>query len=199
MQKIILFFTGLILLSGCLSTRSSIGLQNVVSLAPELDFVLFHPQTFQQSITMTQLAEIKTSESTHEIMFVLEIEPTHMTIVGLLPSGTRIFSINYDGTKIVSEGYNQLLEKLNPKYLLADVQLSLWPAEKLIQSWFVKQACAIKKICQFNVADATGERTISMAGKPLITINYGVGQQIERDVRFDNYLRDYQIALQSVE
>jgi hypothetical protein len=201
MQKVIIF-TVLVLLAGCTTNRVSKADLNQVVLADGLNFQLLPPVSFGDSLHLTQIAEISSDKGQHELLFVLQIENNEMTVVGLLPNGTRVFSIFYDGILIKSEGYSQLIEKLEPKYLIADIQISLWPLAVLQTRWLSNQPCFIKQDCNLKDLTKSAEsksRKIIFGGDELVNINYQNTQQGLQIINFFNRRRGYQINLESTE
>ena len=198
MQKIILLWI-IVLMTGCQSIRVFEAEQQVVDLGQGVFFPLFEPASYGRSVTFTQLAEIQSKQGNHELIFVVQILPTAITIVGLLPNGTRVFSAIYDGETVKSKGYSQLVENLNPKYLIADLQLSLWPHAELMEQWFTKQACYASNRCEFQQTPSGLERSIVVEGKKLITIQYSAEIESTKTIQLDNSLRGYKILLEIVD
>ena len=96
-----------------------------------LYFQLQSPASFGKHYTATQLATINYQDQKHELLFQLEIDPQRLVLVGLTPSGTRLFTIINDHKGIQSEGFKAVVEKVKPEYLLADIQIALWPESRI--------------------------------------------------------------------
>lgn len=72
-------------------------------------------------------------ESTHQLMTVLEADGRQLTLVGLTPSGVRLFLVRYDQQGISTRQLSPLLTTGMPpvSQVLADVMLCYWP----LASW----------------------------------------------------------------
>ncbi|HHQ4919404.1 TPA: DUF3261 domain-containing protein, partial [Aeromonas hydrophila] len=80
-----------------------------------------------------QLLTASVGESTHQLMTVLEADGRQLTLVGLTPSGVRLFLVRYDQQGISTRQLSPLLTTGMPpvSQVLADVMLCYWP----LASW----------------------------------------------------------------
>ena len=103
-----------------------------VNIARNLKFHLLPPESFGQSLSVLQSLELQYKGKTHQLLAQLEITPKKMTFVGLSPMGNRLFTVLWTGQNFSDE---YLLKNIKdewpfpfePKRILADVQLALWP------------------------------------------------------------------------
>lgn len=65
---------------------------------------------------------------------VVEVDPQHLTMIGLSAQGQRWFSLRYDGSTLDSESGPLAPEGLDAQRVLADLQFALWPLAALQQS-----------------------------------------------------------------
>lgn len=120
------------LLSACASPPTAVP-DNRAFLTQETRLVLPAP-TLAQPLYRQQLLSARTQGGEHQLLTVLEADGRQLTLVGLTPSGIRLFRVSYDGEAIRTEQLSSLLggTTLPPvAQVLADVMLSYWP----IQSW----------------------------------------------------------------
>lgn len=113
-------------LSGCASRPEP---ENRAFLAPGTSLLLPAP-TLARPLYRQQLLSASSKEGQHQLLTVLEADGHRLTLVGLTPSGIRLFKVSYDGEKIGSERLSSLLggAALPPvSQVLADVMLSYWP------------------------------------------------------------------------
>jgi uncharacterized protein DUF3261 len=201
MQKIILILVVTLMLFGCTATRVATSHKHSVALGSDLNFDLLQPASFGQSLSLTQVAEISAEQGQHELVFVLQIQANEMTVIGLLPNGTRVFTILYDGVQIKSEGYNELIEKLDPKFLIADIQISLWPLQTLKEQWLSRQPCYQDGNCfmteKVHSDNGTKERVISAAEKILVSVQSSQSETNRKVIVFNHLERGYLITLES--
>ena len=103
-----------------------------VNIAQNLKFSLLSPESFGQSLSVLQSIELQYKGETQQLLAQLEITPNKMTFVGLSPMGNRLFTVLWTGQNFSDE---HLLKNIKdewpfpfePKRILADVQLALWP------------------------------------------------------------------------
>ena len=89
--------------------------------------VLATPFYRQQLLTAT------VGEGAHQLMTVLEADGRQLTLVGLTPTGIRLFRVRYDQQGIATQQLSPLLVTGMPPVtqVLADVMLCYWP----LASW----------------------------------------------------------------
>ena len=103
-----------------------------VNIARNLRFSLLPPESFGQSLSVLQSLELQYKGETQQLLAQLEITPNKMTFVGLSPMGNRLSTVLWTGQNFSDE---HLLKNIKdewpfpfePKRILADVQLALWP------------------------------------------------------------------------
>ncbi len=183
-------------LTGCITQQVD---TNGVQIAKGIDIKLMSPQSFAKSISLTQLAQFTVGEEKHELLFQTEITQDKIVIVGLMPSGTRLFSLVYDGVNIESEGYSQLIEKIKPKYLLADMQMSLWPIKKLRAHLNATSSCFISDICFIEESADGLIRKLTNQGNEIISIEYQNKVSYQGKLKFVHNFRGYQIELTTLD
>ena len=61
----------------------------------------------------------------------VQVDGRAVTVVGVDAVGRRVFTIGYDGTRATAESDPMIPEGFSPEYLLADVELALWPLAAL--------------------------------------------------------------------
>ncbi len=62
---------------------------------------------------------------------VVTVNAERLTVIGLVPGGPRMFTIDYDGLKVTSQKNSGVPDALPPELLLNDLQLTLWPRSAL--------------------------------------------------------------------
>jgi len=199
MQRIIFQIVLLLLLAACASQDIRQSKSHSVLLSENITFDLLAPDSFGKDLDLVQIAQIETDGNNFELLFYLEISKGVITILAVLPNGTRIFSIVYDGVTIKSEGYSQIVEKLKPRYLLADLQLSLWPIEVLKAKWLDHIECYNKGMCEILVSLKGTKRRLVDGEQDIITINYSARLPEIGQLNYTHHQRNYTIKLETVE
>lgn len=179
-------------ITGCASKQLN---KNRIDIAKNVDVELLSPQSFGEEISLSQLAEFSVGENQHELLFQTEITNDKVVVVGLMPSGVRLFSIIYDGTEIISEGYSSLIEKIKPGYLLADMQLSLWPIDAIRNRFENSSKCFKANRCSIKGSTKERYRKIEIEGKEIVSIHYKRGKLYRDEIHFHHKVRDYSIKL----
>jgi len=109
-------------------------------------------------------------------------------MVGLTPTGTRLFTIIMHNGIIQADGLSALVEKIQPQYLLADLQISLWPEDSI--------KAAISAPDQL-VANAF-QRQIVVDDKAVITIKYDTQPYYQGNIDYHHHQRNYHISISPI-
>jgi hypothetical protein len=192
-QIIIVFFITLAL-AGCSHTREI----SLVMVADGLKFELQAPSSFDQSMTLTQSVEIRFEDKTYDLIFVTEINPERIVIVGILPNGSRVFTVSYDGDTIHSDGYGGLVESIGPEYFLADFQMAQWPLRTLKKSFKLNSECFDSGQCLLSESADGLNRSLEKSGSPVVYISYSELPRYAGTIEFKNYQRGYTLQVTTV-
>ena len=125
-----LAFVILLVMAAC--TQDVVPPVKQVNIARNMKFNLLPPESFGQSLSVLQSLELQYKGKTQQLLAQLEITPKKMTFVGLSSMGNRLFTVLWTGQNFSDE---HLLKNIkdqwpfpfDPKRILADVQLALWP------------------------------------------------------------------------
>ncbi|USP10984.1 DUF3261 domain-containing protein [Aeromonas dhakensis] len=122
-----LFMFVVLLLTGCSSQPTPTAYLNRGTVMTLPAPVLAAPFYRQQLLTAS------VGGSNHQLMTVLEADGHQLTLVGLTPSGVRLFLVRYDQQGIETRQLSPLLTSGMPpvSQVLADVMLCYWP----LASW----------------------------------------------------------------
>lgn len=171
-----------------------------IRISDDIRFDLLPPASFGEEFSLTQLAEITVADETRDMLFVTEISGQTMAVVGLMPNGTRLFTVIYDGISIHTdnEGYDSSFDYMPPAYLLADFQLSQWPISLLRTVLNRSSPCFSAGDCEF-VESADGlHRSLRQAGEEILSISYGGAPYLQNTIELSHWRRDYHITLTSL-
>lgn len=182
-MRILALAISVFILSGCLSSYHS--KHNSVFIAEGMSFELIPSVPFDNGLVLTQSATITYENESHDLIFQTEILKDRLTMVGLTPTGTRIFTIRMQQGFVDAKGFSSLVENIKPEYILADLQLSLWPLEELrgaIQRGTVSQPD--KHL-----------RNVDHQGMTVITIVYSDPVAYQGTIEFTHKERGYHLVL----
>lgn len=130
MRSLLILFLSL-LFWGCSSTYVSD--RQTVTIAQGVDFQLITSHPFTNDFQLLQSAQVNYNNELHDLLFQTEVSAQQLVMVGLSATGTRLFSIQLTAGQITASGL-PTDDGLKPEYLLADMQLSLWPASSINQA-----------------------------------------------------------------
>lgn len=161
-----------------------------VEIAEGLKIPLLAPHTFNQNLAMTQIVELSFLEQKYELIFQVEISHEQIVLVGITPTGTRVFTLIYDGNSIELEGISSVIEKIKPAHLLADLQLSYWPKAAL-QSSFTP--------LNIELVETNNARHFKSKNGNIIEIHYSSTPKFSGSLDFINQVRNYKIHIKTLE
>ena len=172
-----------LLLGACTSHYQ--GQDERVLIADNVEFELVPTIPFKDGLTLTQSATVTYDKETHDLIFHTEIRNRTLTMVGLTPTGTRLFTIVTKEGEIRAEGFSSIIESIKPEFLLADMQLSLWPMEQL------QANISGAKYSEINALT----RQMTTHNKALISIQYSDPEHLEGQIVFTHQQRGYTLSL----
>ncbi|WP_223669737.1 DUF3261 domain-containing protein [Kangiella shandongensis] len=172
------------LLIGCSSHyRSS---QQRVFIAEQVSFELISQVPFSNGLNLTQSATATYQKQSHDLIFQTEIQRGQLAMVGLTPTGTRLFTIILQGGEINAHGLSAMVDKIKPQYLLADLQLSLWPIQQVQQAIKGGQARQV----------STSKRVIQRNGETVISVEYSQQPAFHGIIHFTHHERGYSLHIE---
>jgi hypothetical protein len=92
---------------------------------------LLAPHTWPSNIQVTQAAAITYKKKEWRSTFVLALSPNAITIVGLLPLGQRLFTVQYKDGQEPTVSTQLDLNNIPLEQVLSLIQLALWPESEL--------------------------------------------------------------------
>jgi hypothetical protein len=149
MMKLFLPLLLTALLSACASAPAP---ENRAYLTPGTSLLLPPPER-EQPLYRQQLLSAHSKGGEHQLLTVLEADGHKLTLVGLTPSGIRLFRVSYEGEVIRTEQLSNLLggAALPPvAQVLADVMLSYWPIAtwqaRLPEGWHLADEGMVRRL-----------------------------------------------------
>ncbi len=171
------------MLSGCRHITAHHNTQTI-DIAQDVTLNLSSPEILGVSKVITQSVIIKHANQEHHILAKIEIEPKSLVFVGLTPLGVYLFSIKYQNNKWHYDIAQYLPDTLNPKYLLADFQLTYWPSQKL-------------QLSGATIIENASHRSIVRQGKKIIDIQYDHTDLWKAKVHFKHLERNYSVLIET--
>lgn len=167
----------LLLLGGC-SSRQGVE----AFIAPGIPLSLPAPQR-AEPLNRQQLLLASAQGKQYQLLTALEAGPRGITLVGLMPTGARLFKVRYDRSGIHSERLLPLPGSAlpPPAQVLADVMLCYWP----VADWQLKDEGDLRRL-----TDPAGE---------LVTeIRYHTWQGQREPVSLTQHRFGYALTLESL-
>ena len=199
-----------VLLSACssYSKRSTNKLSTdklSVQISEHHAFKLLSPKSLNKQLSLTQLVEIRFNNQNHELMMQIEISVDKIVVVGLSAEGARLFSLIYDGNSIINDGYSDIIKSLKAEYLLADLQLSLWPFDSVNAQFQRTNQCekVVKSnntsTCEVRESDDHLNRQVLVNNEVLVNIDYQNETHYKGALTIVNKQRGYQLTITSLQ
>jgi hypothetical protein len=145
------------------------------------------PATFGGSISLQQHLTVERDARINELEAALEIDSERLDLVALALN-RRVLSLHYDGRSLESWRHPALPAELCAEDVLADLQLTLWPAGALRQAlptgWRIEE---------------NGTRRILLADElPVVEIQYSGEPRWNGKIVVDNLRYRYRLTIESV-
>lgn len=179
--------------------RDDAGRDNAVPVANGLVFNLLPPASFGQHLILTQVVTIGYQRQEQQLLFYSEVSASAIDIAGLLPDGTRLFSIRYDGVSLQSEGSTDILQRLDPRYLLADMQIALWPLTEVRSSFAASNVCFATGSCELVETGDQLTRTLSKDGNVVVAVHYSGVPHHGAMTNYQHRGRSYGLRIETVD
>lgn len=180
-----LFVFVVLLLTGCSSQPISTAYLDKGTVMTLPAPVLAAPFYRQQLLTAS------VGGSNHQLMTVLEADGHQLTLVGLTPSGVRLFLVRYDQQGIETRQLSPLLTSGMPpvSQVLADVMLCYWPLAswqpQLPPGWTLRDEGLLRRL---RAPDGT-----------LVTeIRYRDADGVREPVGLQQYVFNYRLQLETL-
>lgn len=178
-----LFLLITLLLGACTSHYQ--GQNERVLIADSVEFKLLPTIPFKDGLILTQSATVTYDQETHDLIFHTEIRDRTLTMVGLSPTGTRLFTIVTQEGQVRAEGFSSIIESIKPEFLLADMQLSLWPMEQLQANISGAEYLEINAV----------NRLLKANNSTIISIHYSEPDHLTGQIEFTHQQRGYTLSL----
>ncbi|MDM3869847.1 DUF3261 domain-containing protein [Porticoccus sp. W117] len=127
----------------------------------------------------------------HEMLCVLEVNSDTLSLAALSPQGIKLFALQYDGDTVQQNRSRWVPEQLQPVQVLNDIQLALWPAEKIIA----------RLPSDWQLQHSGVERKLFERGRLRATVIYTQGKPLAKDGEYQlvNHLYGYRLQVKTLE
>lgn len=145
------------------------------------------PAALGETINLQQHLTVERGGHIDELDAALEIDSERIDLVGLA-LGQRVLSLHYDGKTLQSWRHPMMASELRAEDVLEDLQLTLWPADKIRQAlpdgWRVEESGL--------------RRTLSAGDVPVTVIQYSGEPRWSGTIELTNLRYHYRLTIRSV-
>jgi hypothetical protein len=172
----------ILLLAGCATVEPV----KKVSIAKGIDMQLLLPA---ENISLTQKITARYKQDEHLLIMQVQASPQKIVMAGLAPTGTRLFSLSFDGKTVENWKSPLFTAPFDGSYVLADFELATLNVAAL------RSALPANVLLTETVrSPTTRERSVSNAqGKIVIRIEYQGTQ-----TRYCHLERDYCLQIEEL-
>ena len=172
----------IIFIAGCVTVEPV----KKVSIANGIDMQLLLPT---QAISVTQKITARYKKNEHLLIMQVQGSPEKIVMAGLTPTGTRLFSLSFDGRTVENWKSPLFTAPFDGSYVLADFELATFGVAIL------RSALPANVLLTETVQNSTTrERSVlDAAGKTVIHIEYRGAQ-----TRYCHLERDYCLQIEAL-
>ena len=177
----------LALLSACSAIQQTPTMQpaQYVQIASGITLQLLLPA---QSVSITQKITATYKANTHVLIMQVQATPQQVIMAGLTPTGTRLFSLIFDGNNIESWKSPLFQAPFDGAYVLADYELAALPVSAL------RKALPKEVTLEETESDGIKKRLLkNTEGETVITMEYEQNQ-----LQYCHLERDYCLLIETL-
>lgn len=172
------------LLAGCAGARVHEAGPGAASWPP------LSPATLGAERAANQRLRAAFSDREVSVDCVVKVSAGHLTVIGLVPGGPRMFSVDFDGQQVSTQKSADMPGDLEPQLLLDDLQLTLWPLPAL------QRALAHSRWTVSEPDERT--RRLARDRKLIAEVHYASSDPWSGRTWLVNFERGYSITIDSV-
>lgn len=177
--------------SGCTALSPTMDIPRV-SIAKDVYFNLL---TSTQNVDVMQKITSTYKDSQHTLITQVQNRNGILTLVGLTPTGSRLFSITYDGKTITSWTSPLFLAPFDAGYVLADYELAALSVEEVRRG--LQNSANIIEMQNKNDIERI---IVNKEGTPVVNIAYiKNSDQSIKIIKYKNIERKYQLNIEIIE
>lgn len=113
------------------------------------------PGSLDRPTPIRQLVTVEIEGRDHTLQTVLNRGRSELTLVGLTSVGQRVFTMSWDGREATLRSRLTELDRLDPLWMLTDIQLAYWPLAPLRTA--LPEGFALEEIGTLRVLWQDGE------------------------------------------
>lgn len=175
-----------LLLAGCASFSTVDARQVAIGNSTVLQ--LLAPTEELSERVLTQLVTFRYGTHQDSLLITIEFVDKDLTAVAITPHGIPVFELTYTQAGLLNVEKYIELEAVDPRFIVADLQLSLWPLSML------NAAIDNGEVHENIAANGEKKRWVSLQDEVILDIDYQSDSLV-----FTHHQRGYQITVKNIE
>ena len=185
MQKFIIVFIVTTLLSACSLMPQK--LPPSEQMTPQ-ETPLLAASLLGETVQVTQKLLIRKGNDQHQMLAVLLVSDTALTLTGFNSLGQQLILIRYENNQLSVERSPWFPASIPARQILAQLQLAYWPLEHLQTAY----------PAPWHVEATPKRRVFLQKQKPIMTINYSALNLWDSTITLKHNVLDYELRVETV-
>lgn len=180
--------------SGCVTLKTLPETATHVQVSEDVYFDLLPARLFPQNLNVTQLVDISFKDQQHSFIVQMEINATEdsLKLVGLTRFGIKVFDLTWKAGKMNYWIHDNAPEVFSPSFLLADIQLALWPINH-IESHLSGEGVKLQ-----HDESEPSNRILRKSGSEILRIHFLKNEQGLDSLKYEHLYRQYSISVDTL-
>jgi hypothetical protein len=120
----------------------------------------------------------------------IQLDATGLKVVGITANGQRLFTVSWDGKSVTAEKSALVPDSVDPRRVLADVQLALWPIAALQET---------QRNQDLEVSEPfAGVRRLRRGPDLIAEVHYTAGDPWTSRIWLVNFELDYSMTIDTI-
>jgi len=190
MNRLVALLSVLLVISGCSSFSKQIqpagedSAEKPLSIGLKTAFKLLPPEQGPAPVLLKQIVTMEARGDQDRFIGVVRIGKERVQMVGLLPTGQQLFSLDYGGKTLTQE--NSSYADIPGQEILTIMQFALWPESSIRQHYPENSG--------WDSDFSPSQRTLEKNGQELLDVKYFGDELVIR-----NHLGHYRILIKILE
>ena len=177
-----------IVMAGCVARPPAV--EEAAGHAPNLNLP---PESLERSLSLSQIVTGTYGDQTRSMRFEIEIESNKLVVAALSHFGVTLFVLRQEDKEVLVEPYTDVLDGIDPSWVLFDLQVTYWPGERL-EPALSKQRMRLEDEPKSGVRRVFGSRE-----ELVMEVRYLDGFLVPGDIAIDHFDRPYRLRIDALE
>jgi hypothetical protein len=159
-----------------------------VSVAEGATFELQPPASFGRSVALEQVVHFRGADVERSLHCLLEIEPGELRLVGLTAFDTPAFRVVLREGELDVEDLAGGALPVDPRRILADLQLALWPQVQFLDGLEVRE----------RTEGGESVRELLRGGRTIVSVRRSAGEPWSKPLEYRHFERGYVLTVETL-